>query len=276
MPYYAAAKRMAAARAMAVAQQEELWIKARNGAIRLDAAENAYANDNIYLAAKLYASLVRSRPKTPVNDKALQRLQALADEARQKLAETDKTLEQCASRMSASDWKYKESWPADLPEKINHAFLQYEQIVDQYGAVSAVRSELKSHVTTQRQHPYYSAVLNEPEANTLLELARQHEKNDQVCCAFWVYEDASELAPAPSAKVAAHRLAEMKRDPEIVAAAERCRKLQWCHRHYNHAENLAKVRPEKAKEYYQEILENSPADSEIHKAARNRLAEMTR
>lgn len=276
MPYYAAAKRMAAARAAAMAQQEELWKKAQSGAIRLNAAEDAYANDNIDLAAKLYVSLARSRPKTPVNDKALQRLQALADEARQKLTETDEALEQCASRMSASDWRYEDSWPADLPEKINDAFQQYEQIVDQYGAVPAVRSELKSHVAAQRRHRYYSAVLNEPEAKTLLQLARQHEEEDRLCCAFWVYDDASKLAPAPSAEVAAKRLAEMNRDPEIVAAAERCRKLQWCHRQYNHAEKLAKVRPEKAREYYQEILENSPTDSEVHKAARNRLAEMTR
>jgi len=238
MPYYVASSQLAAARAVAAARQQELWKKAQSAALRVDAAENAYASGNVSLAAKIYASLARSRPKTQMNDTALQRLEVLAEESRQKLAETDRTLEEYAAKMSASQWKDKRSWPADLPDTIDSAFQQYEKIVDDYSAVSAVRRELTSHVAKQRRHPDYSAVLNEPEAKTLLELARQHEAEKQQCCAFWVYEEASKLAPAPSARSAAARLAEMKQIPEIVAAAERCRKLQWCHRMYKLAERL--------------------------------------
>jgi hypothetical protein len=271
-----AARQAAAARAVAAARQQELWKKAQSSALRLNAAESAYTSGNVSLAAKLYASLARSRPKTQMNDTARRRLEALADESRQKLAETDRALEDYASKMSASDWKDKSSWPTGLTDTIDTAFQQYEGIVDDYSAVSSVRRKLISHVGKQRRHPDYSAVLNEPEAETLLELARQHEKEDQQCCAFWVYEQASKLAPAPSAKSAATRLAEMKQAPEIVAAAERCRKLQWCHRRYKLAERLVSARPEMARAYFEEILENSPADSEVHKAAENHLAEMVR
>jgi hypothetical protein len=276
MPYYVASSQLAAARAAAAARQQELWKKAQSNALRMDAAENAYANGDVSLAARIYASLARSRPKTQMNDTALQRLEALARESRQKLAETDRALEEYAGKMSASQWKDKRSWPADLPGTIDRAFHQYEKIVDDYSAVSTVKRELISHVAAQRRRPEYSAVLNEPEAETLLQLARQHEADDQQCCAFWIYEQASKLAPAPSARSAAARLAEMKEIPEIVAAAEQCRKLQWCHRRYKLAERLVTVKPEMARTYFEEILENSPADSEVHKAAVNHLAEMIR
>ncbi len=276
MRYYMASRQAAAARAAAVARQQELWKKAQSGALRWDAAENAHKSGNVFLAAKLYASLARSRPQTQINHRARGQLEALAEESRDKLAETDRALEESVSRMSASDWKNKHSWPANLSDTIETVFQQYEAIVDDYGAVSAVKRELISHVGKQRRHPRYSAVLNEPEAETLLELARQHEQEDQQCCAFWIYEKASKLGPAPSAKTAAARLTEMKQAPEIVAAAERCRKLQWCHQRYKLAERLVELRPEAARGFFEEIVENSPADSEVHKAARSHLAEMIR
>lgn len=272
MPYYLANQQMAAARAAAMARQQELWNKAQQSAVKLDAAERAYARGDIFLAGKFYTSLARSRPKTAISQTAQQRLEALAKEARRKLAETDATLEKYSEKLSASDWRNKESWPDDLPKTVAAAFQAYDKIVDDYGVMIAVRRELESHEASQRRRPEYAAVLNEPEAEALLSLARRHEEQDEQCCAFWVYEEASKLSPAPSSQAAAERLAAMKQDAEIVAAAERCRQLQWCHRRYNLAEQLVAARPERAREYFEEIIERSPADSPVHQAARTRLA----
>jgi len=269
------AHQLAATRAAAMARRQQSWEQAASRAgPRLDLADKAHARGDIFLAARFYASLARSRPQTPVNDAARQRLEGLAKESRQKLAEIDRQLEEFTREISPGDWKDKRYWPDDLAETVDEAFRQYEQVVDDYGAVSAVKRELASHLAKQRRHPNYAAVLNEPEAATLLELAHQHEAEDNACCAYWVYEEAAKLAPAPAALRAADRLAEMKQDRDIVAAAERCRKLQWCHRRFNLAEQLVKVKPEKAIVYYEEIVANSPAESEVHKTAQTRLTEL--
>jgi hypothetical protein len=276
MPYYVAAQKAAAARAAAVARQMELWKNAQNSTLRLAAADKARARGDILLAARIYNSLARSQAKNAAGKAARQKLAGLAEEARRKLAQTDSTLETVGREMSPSDWRYTDHWSADLQQTVMAAFREYETIVDNYGAVASVKRELEVHLTRQRRHPEYSTVLNEPEAEALLQLARQHEEEDQQCCAYWVYEEAAKLEPAPSARVAARRYAEMNRNAETVAAAEQCRQLQWCHRKYKVADQLVDHRPDDAREWFTKIADLSPPDTEIHQAAQSRLAELLR
>ena len=194
----------------------------------------------------------------------------LAAEARQKLAEIDESLRERLSEMSASEFFSDTSWPADWPSHVNVAFEKYDRIADDYGAVPAIKNVLRAHVARQRRRPEYAAAFHEAEAKTLWQIAQQHEAEDHPCCAFWVYDKASRLAPAPSARQAEIRLAKMKQDPAAVAAAETCRQLQWCHRTYNIAEKLTAVAPDRARELFLQIVEQSPANAHVHLAARSR------
>ena len=77
--------------------------------------------------------------------------------------------------------------------------------------------------------------------------------------------------PAPSAQVAQRRLEQLKADPQQVASAEACRVLQWCHLKYRTAVRVAKVKPSKAREMFEQIVQRSPADSEVHLAAKDQI-----
>lgn len=234
----------------------------------------AYENGDLVVAARLYASVARSRPKTEMTEKAKDCLEILAQEARQKITEIDSKLNEHGRAISPSDWGMQESWPEGWQETVTRAFQEYDQVVDDYRAVPAVKKELSLHVSQQRRRPEYAMALNEPEAKTLWDLAVQHEEEDHACCAYWVYEQASKLVPAPSAKRAAKRLAEMQKDPEILAAAKRCRELQWCHRTYRLAENLERSDPERAKNLFAQIVDRSPKDSEVHIAAQKQIGDI--
>ncbi len=94
-----------------------------------------------------------------------------------------------------------------------------------------------------------------------------------MCCAYLTYQEASKLAPAACCAIKANeRLNTLNADPEVVASAERCRKLQECHHTYRRAERLIAVRPERAAELFREVLDKAPPDTEIHVAARKQLA----
>jgi hypothetical protein len=154
------------------------------------------------------------------------------------------------------------------------AFQEYDQVARPYGGVPAVKSELKKHVAKQRRRDEFAAVLNEPEAKILWEEGQQHERENQQCCAYWVYKQAARLKAARSAALARRRLAEMEEDRGIVASAEACRDLQECHRIYNRAEMLSKHKQEKAKELFAQVVDRAPAESEVHRAALAHLEEI--
>lgn len=271
MPYYVRARQMTMARAAAVSRQQALWQAAQASSDRLDTAERFYKSGDIVVAARLYAAVARSRPKTEMTEKARSCLDYLAEEARRKIGEIDTTLSELSQGMSPGERLTAERWPDNWKDGVATAFQEYDQIVDDYRAVPAVKNELKSHVSKQRRQREYAAVLKEPEAKTLWDLAQQHEQEDQSCCAYWAYERASKLLPAPSARRAADQLAEMQQDPELMAAAERCRELQWCHRTYRLADRLASSKPGRAKELFAQIVERSPQDTEIHRDAQLRI-----
>jgi hypothetical protein len=135
-----------------------------------------------------------------------------------------------------------------------------------------VGPHIKSHVAKLRRAAQYAAVLNEPAAASLLELARKYEGENHLCCAYWVYKQAAELVPAPSALSAKERYAELALDANVVASAEICRELKWCHQAYVRAEALRKVKPEAAKDVFAQIVARAPHDSEVYLAAKKEVA----
>ena len=66
----------------------------------------------------------------------------------------------------------------------------------------------------------------------------------------------------------------MQQDSNLVAAAESCRELQWCHRTYRLADRLVRSKPDRASELFAEIVKRSPQDSEIHRDAQARIEEL--
>jgi hypothetical protein len=155
---------------------------------------------------------------------------------------------------------------------VTRAFQQYEQLARQYARVPVVGDEIAKHVARQRRRPAYAAVLQEARAKALWELARQYEERGHLCCAYLVYEEAARLVPSPSAKLAQERFSRMKEDPQIVASSESCRELQWCHEAYLQAEQLAEANPRRARDVLEQIVRRSPEHSEVHRAARERIA----
>ena len=165
--------------------------------------------------------------------------------------------------------------PDDPNAVVLSCFDEFDKLLWAYDDVPRIGRELRSRLVKLRRSPQYALVLNEPEAARLWQLAQQHEKDDQTCCAFLVYEQAIKLSPAPSAELAQKRLTALKRDKTEIAAAERCRHLRACHKTFERAERLAKVAPDKAKQLLGEVVTSAPTDSELYRVARERLHTLT-
>ena len=252
---------MAMLRAAAAAREAYLLKKAAKAAERFDLAQKARKDGDIRVAARIYMSLISSRSPSEISEMAQQRLTELADEARGKAGDIDA---RTAAARGKSDWEYQ----------VTAAFHQYDELAEDYGDIPAFKQEIQKHIAQQRRRPDIAVVLNEPEAATLWQLGRQHEDEDHLCCAYWVYEQAARLVPAPSAKSARKRLDEMKQDPEIIAAAKACRQMQECHKTYNLAVRLIEIKPERAKELFATVVLLAPEDSQVHQASRDRLRQM--
>jgi hypothetical protein len=119
-------------------------------------------------------------------------------------------------------------------------------------------------------------VLNEPEAKALLDAGLEHELAGHQCCAYWVYKQAVQLAPAPSAIKARARQEIVEKVPNIVALAAACREMQRCHQIYARAERALPVNPDRARELFAEVTRRAPADSEVCRAAKQHLDEAAR
>jgi hypothetical protein len=265
-------------------RQARLLRNATTDANRLAAAEQARKDGDIRVASMIYTKLAVARPANDSSLAAQDRLAELAGEARGKLREVDAMLgggaggppvgspgpngppppEPASRNLPAS----RVLTTASGPEAIVQAFEHYDRVLFQYGEVPQVKHELAAHLARQRHKPEFAEVLDEPEASRLLEIARQHEKDDQHCCAYRVYVEAARLAPAPSGRQAEARRDEMKKDPQLLAAAETCRQLQWCHSAYVRASALAKAQKSgPAKDLFGQILKRAPEDSSVYRAA---------
>jgi len=260
------AMRRAQLQAAAEARMAQILREISGAAQRLEAGDRAYQQGDIRLASRIYVRLAGSHRPNPITLQARDRLTKLAQEAREKLGEIDAALIPTAAPLDGSAHAPN---PGPIPtDKVLEAFQDYDEIVGKYASVPAAKREIAVHVARQRKKPQYAAVLNEAQAKRLLELAQGHEQRQELCCAYWVYQDAARLAPAPSALQARERFEALAADPETVRAAETCRELRWCHKAFQRAEMLAKVKPENARRVFGEIPSRAPEDSEIYRAAR--------
>jgi tetratricopeptide (TPR) repeat protein len=246
--------------AMAEYQQSQLFKKAAAASQRLAAGDAAYQEGNIRLASSIYTRLAYSQPRNDGTWTAGLRLEKLAEEARTKLKAVDDKL--VVSVPATTEQRAKE--PAGgraSPETVIKAFEEYDRIVSQYGKVPAVRRELPPHVAKQRRQ--FADILNETQAKELWEMGQEHEKTDQLCCAYLAYQQAARLTPAESALKAKGRFETLKNDPNVVASAEACRELRECHKTYQRAAAFVKVMPDRALELYADILRRAPKDSDL-------------
>jgi hypothetical protein len=266
------------ARQAAEARLKAALKQAASDGKRLALAEDTYGKGDLEVASRIYVSLALSKPKRDATEKAKQRLRQLAAEARQRLGEVDDTLRLEQTSLSPGELfdntSAENRGVVDWQRRVTSAFERYDALLEQYADVPGIGPEIRGHVRKQRLRPECAVVLNEPRALALWELGQQHEANDQGCCAYWVYREARELAPALSARRAEERLAAMEKEPKIVAAAEACRNLQECHRLYERAERLEALRPDRARELYAEIASRTPDDSPLCQASRKRMAEL--
>jgi hypothetical protein len=263
-----------------LAREEQLLRQATTSVAQFEAAARAYDQGDVQVASRIYVSLVLRHQGSPQAAEARQKLAQLADEARQKLQQVDSRLDELRNALSPGESAEPGGPPtpqqmaARREKLVVEAFHQYDQVAEDYSGVPEVSGELKKHVASQRRRAEFAAVLNEPEAKTLWEEGQRREQEDQLCCAYWVYKQAANLVPAPSAERARRRFAQMQQDPKIVAAAMACRELQQCHKIYDRAQRLVAARPVRAKELFAEIVARAPADSEVHRAALAQLQEL--
>jgi hypothetical protein len=260
------------ARAAAFARQAALVKKAESDSARLGAADRAYQDGDVSVAGRIYMSLVRRRG--PMALTARERLERLAGEAQVRLKEIERELAGRQAAFSPGDFLDPSGPPDQWTKSVTAAFGQYDRLADDYDWYRPVGRGIKRKVSKERRKPEFAVVLNEPEAKALWETGQEHEADGHACCAYWVYRRAARLTPAPSARLAANRLAAMEADPQIVEAAKACRELQECHKLYNRAQLFAETKPARAKEILEEILTRAPADSEVCRAAREHLQSM--
>jgi hypothetical protein len=277
-----AARQAYMAQAAAWAREKALWANAQDAKARLKLADDAYQRGDIKVAVRLYIRLALSHPVNQSTLDAKERLGNLADEVRTKQAKIDTLLTGSYTQPSLSELS-ADRGDGEIPERIadwektvRKVFKDYDDLMDDYRDVPVAGKKLKSHINSQRHRPEVAAVLNEPEAKTLFDAGQKHETEDHACCAYWVYRQAAQLAPAPSGVKAQARFAEMEKDPDIVAAAKICRETQQCHRLYLRAERLVLIQPDRARELFAEIVDHAPTDSEVHRAAQQQLADMKR
>jgi hypothetical protein len=245
-----AAQRAAWERREAIA---EAIRRAKNNDERMKYAAEARKDGKLRLAATFYLRVALSRPKDKNNPAAKQALKEMAEEGRTEMQNADSLLAQ---------------------GQIVEAFEKLDYLAWAYEDVPAFNQEIKDHVERLHHDSRYQAVLNEKPAADLLAKAEKQEQDDERCCAYWTYEEAARLAPAPSALEAAKRFEAMQKDPDIVAEAEECRLLRECHQKFHSAQLLEKSLPESAKALFKEVVEKSPHDSEVYRCARQELTKL--
>lgn len=245
-----AAQRAAWERREAIAEANR---RAKNNVERMKYAAQARKDGKLRLAATFYLRVALSRPKDKNNPAAKQALKEMAVEGRGEMEKADELL---ASGQVAEAF-----------EKLDYLAWAYEDVPE-------FNHEIKDHVERLHHESRYQAVLNEKPAAELLAKAEKQEQDDERCCAYWTYEEAAKLVPAPSALEAATRMEALKKDPEVVSEAEECRLLRECHHKFHSAQLLEKSLPESAKVLFKEIVEKSPRDSEVYRCARQELTKL--
>jgi tetratricopeptide (TPR) repeat protein len=246
---------------------------------QLAAADAAARRGDMDEAIAIYNRLAVSRSKTQVSAAALHRLNILPKLALDRMKEIDAALPGDHVVTTTNDVLRAASGDARAIEwrsTVIAAFEDYDHLIDQCMQLRGAIGDIRRHVADQENRVKYTLVLKEEEAAELLKVGREQETNGELCCAYLAYEKAAQFLPAPSAQLARDRFARMQKDSEVVAAAKTCTELQWCHKTYRTAEHLAAVKPDRAKELFAQILDKAPTDSEVFRAARQRIYELRR
>ena len=76
--------------------------------------------------------------------------------------------------------------------------------------------------------------------------------------------------------LAAERLKELEKNPQVVAASKACRELEWCHKTYARADRLTELKPEKARELFFRVVRRSPSDSTTNMEALKQIRAIDR
>ena len=268
-----AAAREAKRQQYAAAQQAKAEKDANTNAKRLTAADNARDRGDINLAVSLYLRLGITGRDSGHAETARERLDELAAEGERRLTALDAKLTGATRDVSPGEQLTASGNASN--ESILQTFAELDRLARQYRRIPKVGRAISTLVRKRRAEPKFAVVVNEPRAEAFWKLALDYDRKGQACCAIQVYEQAIALAPAPSALRAQERLTALKKDPRNIAAAKLCAELQRCHDTYRRAERLVKVRPKTAKALFAQILAQAPADSEIYKAARMQIAELT-
>lgn len=241
----------------------EMIRRAKNNEHRMFYAARARKEGKMRLAATLYLRVALQRPRDKHADAAKKALSEMAEQGRAELKAADKML--------AND-KITDDKITD--DKITEAFEKIDYLAWAYVDVPRFNEEIAAHAKKLHREPHYQAVLNEPKAHELVELAEQHEQDDEKCCAYLAYEEAAKLVPAASAEKALARLEELRKDPRIPIEAQECRQIHEGLHKFHSAELLKKSVPGRAEEVFAEIVEKTPRESEVHRCAAEELAKL--
>jgi len=252
-----AAAREAALRARLIRNQNLLSI-----------AQIAEQGGDVKVAGRLYQRVALSRPRTEVTTTAGQRLSQIQGAALSKLQSIE---DQLNAIVKSGNPVALQKAKVDVAQ-VASLFDELDKLVLEYAGVDSIENRLQERIDRLRRQKQFAAILQEPVASELLKVAQKHEDAQQLCCAFLAYEQAADLAPAPSGEAARARLARLKADSSIVEAARNCRNLQTCHDKYRRALAIKATLPDKARAYFSDIIELAPPDTSVHKAAREQIA----
>lgn len=264
------------AAAAAAAAQQRLWVELRQQRLlrkeksesqQLAAADQALQEGDMEVACLIFVRLALARPTSAITLEAKQRLARLQQQAREELRAIDERLGDKTGSGALDPAQSPALSDSEFAQQVSTAFQAYDSLSHKYGDIPVVGSEISRHITRQTRRPEYVAVLNEAKAKSLWELGQRYEKEGHACCAYLVFEQATEFVPAPSAQLAQKRLTEMKKVPAIVASVRTCRELQWCHETYLSAERLVATRPGPARGMFEQIVSRAPKDSDVFQAA---------
>ena len=235
---------------------------------RLEAADRALKKGNIAFAADMYRRVARSRPKSKITRLALGRIRKLQYDGNKQLQEVAVKLARI--RVSSDPGKDGKPWQQNVRDQ----FAQLKDLRNKYKNVPLLGSKIKNSIARLSNQSLYKEAILEPDAAKLLARAKQLEKEDKVCCAYYVYEETAKLTPAPSAVAAKRRWEVLTKNKLVVQGAKACKDLQWCHTAFRRAELLTKVNRSKAIDLYGQIVRRSSMDSRIHMDARRRAMQL--
>jgi hypothetical protein len=281
---YAFATQLVNAARAAALQEEGLRRRMARNQNLWNVAQQAEQDSDLRVAARLYQRVALSRPRTEVTVAAQQRLAQIQAAAQTRFDVVENQLDSLTGRGSTnSDSQNVPSALKRIPSasqivnidtgEVTRLFAELDKLILEYAGVDSIEVRLKERADRLRRHKLFAAALQEPAASQLWKLGQEHEQQQKLCCAFLAYEQAANLAPAPSGEKAKVRVRELQAsNKSIVAEADQCKNLQLCHEKYRRAMALKQTLPESARKYLAEILELAAPDTSVHQAAREQIA----